>query len=158
MPGVVYNGLSSDEIKRQAMETVDREASGASVPALLSSARSQLALGSEYEAKGELGSAYAAYTKTADLTRKAMARADSGPKDPVMKREILLFMQVNCVLILQPLHLGLTHALFSRTIRTILALAPRPCSKLSTRCTPRMTNPSRFRRLLRGCELSKARA
>jgi ubiquitin carboxyl-terminal hydrolase 8 len=64
--------MSTSQIKAQAIETVRRESKGAGPLALLRQARAQIASAHDYEAKGDLKNALAAYTKGGSLVRAAL--------------------------------------------------------------------------------------
>ncbi|KAH8833175.1 hypothetical protein DL96DRAFT_712051 [Flagelloscypha sp. PMI_526] len=94
MPGLVSNGLNSQQLKKKTTEHVQRESRGASAASLLGSARTQFLLGEELQAKGQLVDAYVAFAKTATLTRLAVTQVGIS-KDQVMQREIMEFMKVH---------------------------------------------------------------
>jgi ubiquitin carboxyl-terminal hydrolase 8 len=64
--------MSTSQIKAQTIETVRRESKGAGPLALLRQARAQIASAHDYEAKGDLKNALAAYTKGGSLVRAAL--------------------------------------------------------------------------------------
>ncbi|KAJ7809041.1 ubiquitin carboxyl-terminal hydrolase 4 [Mycena olivaceomarginata] len=71
-PGRHFENMSTSQIKAQTIETVRRESKGAGPLALLRQARAQIASAHDYEAKGDLKNALAAYTKGGSLVRAAL--------------------------------------------------------------------------------------
>ncbi|KAJ7931675.1 cysteine proteinase [Mycena leptocephala] len=64
--------MSTSQIKALVIEAVKRESKGAGALALLKAARAQIVAAHDYETKGDLKNALAAYAKTGSLVRAAL--------------------------------------------------------------------------------------
>ena len=94
------------------METVRKEAHGASAMTLLRTAQSQVAQGKDCERHGDLKGALSAFTKAAGLARMTITSAEfmaeTRSKGGVLKREFTEFYEV-CLLSL--IYKGITDVL-----------------------------------------------
>lgn len=114
---------SVQEIKAKARETVRKTARGISAPAMLKSARSQLAYAKTYESQGDLKSALNSFTMAASLAQMMMDTAEyseSKGKAGGLRKEFKEFLEVSFVKI----NANVLALLFLRT--PILQHVPEP--------------------------------
>jgi ubiquitin carboxyl-terminal hydrolase 8 len=88
--------MSTSQIKALVIEAVKRESKGAGALALLKAARAQIVAAHDYETKGDLKNALAAYAKTGSLVRAALDSTEYKRESAggVVHKECLEFQKV----------------------------------------------------------------
>ena len=99
LPARSYDGLSVLDIRQRAKDSVNKEAKGVAAISLIRTARAQIITARDYEAKGDLRPALAAYIKGATLTKTAMDSQEYTQeprgKGGVIRKELNDFLEVS---------------------------------------------------------------
>ncbi|KAF8645081.1 hypothetical protein AX16_008139 [Volvariella volvacea WC 439] len=85
------------DIRAEAIENVEKQIRGASPINLIRTARNQFASGKDYESKGDLKSAYAAFVRSAKLMQVVMESNETKSEKGIgiLKKEIQSFMETD---------------------------------------------------------------
>ena len=93
-----YDGLSVMDIRQRAKDSVHKEAKGIPAISLIRTARTQILMARDYEAKGDLRNALATYIKAATLTKMAMDSQEylqeNRGKGGIIRKELHDFLEV----------------------------------------------------------------